>query len=106
MPKVTYVLNDGSAAAVEVADGESLMEGAKNNGIPGITADCGGNLACATCHVYVDPAWEGRILPPSEDETLMLEYASHARPNSRLSCQIRMTDELDGIVVEIPESQG
>lgn len=105
MPKIHYVAHDGTERAVEVAAGESVMRGAILNAVPGIDADCGGECACATCHVYVDEAWKDRVGEPSEQETSMLGFVSEARPTSRLSCQIAVTPELDGLIVHLPESQ-
>jgi len=107
MPKVTYIEHNGTAHQVEVPVGLSVMRGAVNNGVPGIDADCGGECACATCHVYVDPAWLERIgLPePGSMEASMLSFAAAAAPNSRLSCQITMSEALAGLVVRMPEGQ-
>ena len=107
MPKVTYIEHNGTAHQVEVPVGLSVMRGAVNNGVPGIDADCGGECACATCHVYVDPAWLDRIgLPePGSMEASMLSFAAVAEPNSRLSCQITMSEALAGLVVRMPEGQ-
>jgi len=105
MPSVTYIEHDGTAHAVEVKVGLSVMEGAVNNGVPGIDADCGGACACATCHVYVDPAWAGKTGEANAQETSMISFAQGVEPNSRLSCQIPMTEELDGLVVRMPEGQ-
>ena len=105
MPIVTYVRDDGAQASVDVPVGSSVMRGAKDNGIEGIEADCGGVCACATCHVYVDPEWTVRVGPPGEDEKEMLECTNDPRPNSRLSCQIAVQPELSGLVVRLPDSQ-
>jgi ferredoxin, 2Fe-2S len=107
MPKVIYIEFDGTEHQVEVPVGLSLMKGAVNNGVPGIDADCGGECACATCHVYVDPAWFDTVgpPPPGSQEATMLSFAAEAEPNSRLSCQISMRDELDGLVVRMPQGQ-
>lgn len=107
MPKVTYIEFNGTAHEVEVPVGLSLMRGAVGNNVPGIDADCGGECACATCHVYVDPAWLDKTgLPePGSQEASMLSFAAVAEPNSRLSCQIQMRDELDGLTVRMPEGQ-
>jgi 2Fe-2S ferredoxin len=105
MARITYVEFDGTQHSIEVPPGQSVMEGAVRNGVPGIDADCGGNCACATCHVYVDEAWLGRVEGPLEGEKSMLEYVQKAKPNSRLSCQIAVTPELDGLVVSTPERQ-
>jgi 2Fe-2S ferredoxin len=106
MPKVLYKLADGQTREVEVPVGCSVMFGATTQDVPGIAADCGGSLSCATCHVYVDAAWAQRLAPPQAMENDLLENtAAERRSNSRLSCQIVMTPEIDGIVVEIPERQ-
>ena len=107
MPKITYVEHSGREHRVEVAPGLSVMRGAVDNNIPGIDADCGGECACATCHVYVDPAWLERIgVPePGSMEASMLSFAAAAEPNSRLSCQITMSEALAGLVVRMPEGQ-
>jgi ferredoxin, 2Fe-2S len=107
MPKVTYIEFSGREHVVEVPVGLSLMRGAVNNGVPGIDADCGGECACATCHVYVDEAWRERIGTPQPGsmEESMLSFAAAAEPNSRLSCQIAMRPEFDGLVVRMPDGQ-
>jgi ferredoxin, 2Fe-2S len=105
MPKVHYIDPEGTERVVDVNVGWSVMEGAVKNDVPGIDADCGGSCACATCHVYVDPAWLGKLPPKSEMEETMLDFAQHVAPNSRLSCQLDMTVELDGLVVRIPKTQ-
>ena len=105
MPKITYIEFDGTEHVVEVKKGLSVMEGAIKNNVPGIDADCGGACACATCHVYVDEAWRGKTGEASAMEESMLDFADNVEPNSRLSCQIRVSDELDGLVVRMPESQ-
>ena len=106
MPHVKYTRPDGTVQEVDVAVGNSIMVGATINDIRGIDADCGGALACATCHVYVDPEWVDRLPAPEQAENELLEIvASERKPNSRLSCQLVITEELDGIGVTIPESQ-
>ena len=105
MPRITYIEFDGREHVVEVKSGLSVMEGAIRNNVPGIDADCGGACACATCHVYVDEAWTEKTGSASAMEESMLDFADAVEPNSRLSCQIRVTDELDGLVVRLPESQ-
>lgn len=106
MPKVTYIDHDGTTHEVQIDAGENIMRGAVYNGIEGIVGECGGGLACATCHCYVDEAWLDRIDPPSEAEVQMLESAaSEVKPNSRLSCQIPVNAEQDGIIVTLPEKQ-
>ena len=105
MPKITYIEATGAEHVAEVPVGTSVMEGARNNGIPGIDADCGGACACATCHVYVAPEWRERTGTPSENESEMLECATDPGEGSRLSCQIKMSDLLDGLVVHLPITQ-
>ncbi len=105
MPKITYIEHNGSAHSVEVDEGLSVMEGAVNNGVPGIDADCGGSCACATCHVYVDPAWAHLTGEKNETEASMISFANAVKPNSRLSCQIKVTADLDGLVVRMPAGQ-
>ena len=107
MALVTYIDHDGTQHRVEVRDGDSVMQGAVNNMISGIVAECGGGMACATCHCYVDVAWIGRVgLPASAAEKEMLESAAAERkPGSRLSCQITVGPELDGLIVHLPKSQ-
>ena len=106
MAKITYVEFGGKEHVVDVPNGLTVMEGARDNGIPGIEADCGGACACSTCHVYVDPAWVGKLPKKDPMEEDMLDFAYDVRPTSRLSCQIRMSDALDGLTVHIPEKQG
>lgn len=105
MTKITYIEHSGKEHAVEVVDGMSVMEGAIKHGVPGIEADCGGACACATCHVYVDDAWIEKTGKASSMEESMLDFANDVEPTSRLSCQIKVTPALDGLVVRIPESQ-
>lgn len=106
MPKLIYQIFGGETREVEVPDGTSVMEGAVRNGVPGIDGDCGGACACATCHVYVDEAFVDRLTPPDEMEDELLDgTASERAPNSRLSCQIPLTAELDGLTVRVPETQ-
>ena len=105
MAKITYIEHDGTEHVVEVKPGLSVMEGAVRNNIPGIDADCGGACACATCHVYVDEAWRDKTGEASAMEESMLDFAEEVQPNSRLSCQIRVSDALDGLVVRMPENQ-
>ena len=107
MPKVTYIEYSGTEHPVEVPVGLSVMRGAVNNNVPGIDADCGGECACATCHVYVDKGWLATIGVPVQgsQEATMLSFAALAQPNSRLSCQITVTEALDGLIVRMPEGQ-
>ncbi|MDZ4376210.1 MAG: 2Fe-2S iron-sulfur cluster-binding protein [Phenylobacterium sp.] len=105
MAKITYVEHDGAEHTLEVKTGLSVMEGAVKNNVPGIDADCGGACACATCHVYVDEAWLAKTGTKSAMEESMLDFAEGVEPNSRLSCQIKVTDDLDGLRVTMPESQ-
>ena len=105
MAKITYIEHNGTSHTIDVRNGLSVMEGAVKNNIPGIDADCGGACACATCHVYVDPAWQAAVGDRTDMEESMLDFAENVEPNSRLSCQIKVTDALDGLVVRMPESQ-
>jgi 2Fe-2S ferredoxin len=105
MPKITYIQPDGTENIVEAKVGWSVMEGAIKNRVRGIDADCGGACACATCHVYVDEAWTDKTGSPSAMEESMLDFAEGVLDNSRLSCQIKVTDALDGLIVRLPESQ-
>lgn len=105
MVKVTYIEPDGSPRVVEADSGMSLMETAVDNDIEGIVAECGGGCSCATCHVYVDMAWLERLPPPEPQEDGMLDCVLDRQENSRLSCQIEITPELDGLVVTVPEEQ-
>ena len=105
MPKITFIDQNGTARAVEGEIGATVMETAIRHGVPGIDAECGGACACATCHVYVDDAWREAAGAPSSMEEDMLDFAFDVRPNSRLSCQIRLKAELDGLVVTTPERQ-
>ena len=105
MAKVTYIEFNGSAHTVDVKVGNSVMEGAIKNNVPGIDADCGGACACATCHVYVDDAWRAATGDRSDMEESMLDFAENVKDSSRLSCQIKVTDALDGLVVSMPENQ-
>lgn len=106
MVKVIYVNQDGTRFEVEAEAGSTVMENAVRNAVPGIEAECGGACACATCHVYVDDAWTAAVGEPSPIEEDMLDFAYEVRPNSRLSCQIRLTREMNGLVVTTPERQG
>ena len=105
MPKITYIDHNGGKRVVDVPEDLTVMEGAVSNAIPGIDADCGGACACATCHVYVDPDWVDKLPPPEQAEIDMLDFAVGVQENSRLSCQIVITEDLDGLVVRTPESQ-
>ena len=105
MPKITFIQPDGRTQTVEVAPGWSVMEGAVRNLVPGIDADCGGACACATCHVYVDPDWSERAGARTAMEEEMLNLVAEPRENSRLACQITLTDALHGLVVRTPEAQ-
>ena len=105
MAKITYIEFNGTAHKIDVPSGLSVMEGAIKNMVPGIDADCGGACACATCHVYVDPEWTETVGGPSEMEQTMLDFAEDVEDNSRLSCQITVTDALDGLIVRLPKSQ-
>ena len=106
MPKITYKEKDGNSKTIEVENGLSVMEGAIQNNIPGIDADCGGSCACATCHVYVDEKWYSKLSKKESAEEDMLDMAFEPNKFSRLTCQITVTDELDGLVVKMPSKQG
>ena len=106
MAKITYIEHDGTKHEIDVADGLTVMEGAIRNMVPGIDADCGGACACATCHVYVDDAWASKAGEKSGVEESMLDFATDVEANSRLSCQIKVSAELDGLIVRMPEFQG
>ncbi|HRP79759.1 MAG TPA: 2Fe-2S iron-sulfur cluster-binding protein [Aquamicrobium sp.] len=106
MAKLTYIAFDGTRYEVEAQNGSTVMENAIRNSVPGIEAECGGACACATCHVYVDEAWTDVVGPPEPMEEDMLDFAWEPQTNSRLSCQIVVRDELDGLVVRVPEKQG
>ena len=105
MPKVTFIAHDGTETIIDAKSGLSVMETAVQNDVPGILGECGGACACATCHVYVDEAWRAATGTPSASETSMLEFAQEPQENSRLSCQITMSDALDGLVVRTPANQ-
>ena len=105
MAKITYITHDNQRHEVEVQNGLTVMEGAVQNDIPGIDADCGGGMACATCHVYVKEDWFDKINKKNEGEDDMLDQAYEPKKNSRLSCQIIVSDDLDGLVVDMPEKQ-
>jgi len=105
MAKITYIDFEGTARTVEAETGSTVMETAIKNNIPGIEAECGGACACATCHVHVDEAWWGAVGMPSPMEEDMLDFGYDVRANSRLSCQIKVTADLDGLVVRTPERQ-
>ena len=105
MPKITYKDYQGSSKTIEVESGFSVMEGAIQNEIPGIDADCGGSMACATCHVYVDDKWFDKIPKAEDAEIDMIDMAFEPKKNSRLSCQLIVNDELDGLEVITPEKQ-
>ena len=106
MARITYIEHGGTEHAVEVADGLTVMEGARDNNIPGIEADCGGACACSTCHVYIAPDWVEKLPAKGEMEEDMLDFAFEPDPGrSRLTCQLKVTPALDGLVVQMPEKQ-
>ncbi|MEN9538263.1 MAG: hypothetical protein RLZZ126_498 [Pseudomonadota bacterium] len=105
MPQVTFIEFNGTPHTVRAETGQSLMLAAVNNNVPGIDADCGGNCACATCHVYVEPAWQDKVGEQSAMETDMLDFAAGTQPNSRLACQIQVTDAHEGLTVRMPAGQ-
>lgn len=105
MVQLTFIQPDGASQTVEVEPGVTVMEAAKLNDVPGIDAECGGACACATCHVYVDPEWVDKTGKPEAIEEDMLDFAFDVRPESRLSCQIKVTSALDGLTVRVPAKQ-
>ena len=105
MAKIKYIEFNGEEHTVDVQNGLTVMEGAIKNKVPGIDADCGGACACATCHVYVKKEWLNKLPPKEDTEEDMLDFAFEVKENSRLSCQLTVTDELDGLVVDLPEKQ-
>jgi 2Fe-2S ferredoxin len=105
MPKVTYITTDGNHHEVELENGYSVMEGAINNNIDGIVAECGGACACATCHSYIDMAWLDKLPEMDDMEDSMLDAAYDRRENSRLTCQIEMNDSLDGLIVHVADNE-
>ncbi|MEL7272547.1 MAG: 2Fe-2S iron-sulfur cluster-binding protein [Pseudomonadota bacterium] len=105
MAKITYIAHDGTKFEADAENGSTVMENAIKNAVPGIEAECGGACACATCHVYVDDAWTEKTGAPEAMEEDMLDFAYDVQPNSRLSCQIKVSDALDGLVVRVPERQ-
>jgi len=105
MVKVVFIEHDGNSHEVNASAGESLMEAAVSNNVPGIDADCGGNCACATCHVFINPEWISKVGERREMESSMLEFSENLKPTSRLACQIEVSEELDGLIVELPEAQ-
>jgi len=106
MPKITYIEHNGKSHTLEVANGLTVMEGAVQNNIPGIDADSGGSCACATCHVYVDEKWFNKLINKESAEEDMLDMAFEPKKFSRLSCQLAVSDALDGLVVKMPSKQG
>ena len=106
MTKITYTDQQGNSKTIEVENGLSVMEGAIQNDIPGIDADCGGSMACATCHVYVEEKWLDKLPKAEDGEVDMIDMAFEPKQNSRLSCQLIVSDELDGLIVNIPSRQG
>lgn len=105
MTRISIIAFDGTRFDIDAQNGSTVMENAIKNAVPGIEAECGGACACATCHVYVNPEWTGIVGEPEPMEEDMLDFAYDVRPSSRLSCQIKVRDELDGLVVRVPERQ-
>jgi ferredoxin, 2Fe-2S len=105
MAKITYIQHNGTEQTIEAVPGMTVMETAVKHQVPGIDADCGGACACATCHVYVEPEWQGKLAPRAAMEEDMLDFAFDVRDSSRLSCQIKVSDALDGLRVRVPEKQ-
>ncbi|HZL32336.1 MAG TPA: 2Fe-2S iron-sulfur cluster-binding protein [Pseudolabrys sp.] len=106
MPKITFIDSSGTRRTIEADNGATVMETAIRNDVAGIEAECGGACACATCHVYIAEEWREKVGPPSPMEEDMLDFGYEVRENSRLSCQIKVSDELDGLTVTTPEKQG
>ncbi len=106
MPKIIYIDTDGSRKEVDVKVGYTVMEGAMDNGVDGVVAECGGACACATCHGYIDPEWLAKLPEMDDMEDSMLDVAHDRRDNSRLTCQIEVTEALDGLVVNVAENEG
>lgn len=106
MPKVTYILPDSTQKEVDVPCGQTIMDGSVRNNLPGIIAECGGSCSCATCHVYLDDEWHGHFDEPTDEERDLLEFADEAQPNSRLSCQLVVNEDCDGVRVTVPDSNG
>ena len=106
MPKITYISSDAKTHTIDVQNGLTVMEGAIQNDITGIDADCGGGMSCATCHVYVDENWLDKLPQKEDGEEDMLDMAFEPKKNSRLSCQLIVSDELDGLIVNTPSKQG
>ena len=105
MTQITFIDSGGTARTVDGENGSTVMETAIRNGVPGIEAECGGACACSTCHVYIDEAWREKVGQPSPMEEDMLDFAYDVKPNSRLSCQMKVSDDLNGLVVRTPERQ-
>ena len=105
MSKITYIEHSGETHTIDVANGLTVMEGAVQNNIPGIDADCGGSMACATCHVYVKEEWFNKLPKKEDGEEDMLDMAFEPKKNSRLSCQLMVSEQLDGLIVDLPEKQ-
>ena len=106
MAKITYIEHNGTEHVIDVPAGMTVMEGARDNNVPGIDADCGGACACSTCHAYIDPAWVEKIPPKEAMEEDMLDFAWQPDPDtSRLTCQIKVTEDMDGLIVRLPEKQ-
>jgi len=105
MVQITFIEVNGTRKTVEANVGDSVMRAGIDNGVEGIAAECGGCLSCATCHAYVGPDWADKLPPPSDEERIMIECALEVRPTSRLTCQLLVTDDVDGLVIEVPASQ-
>jgi 2Fe-2S ferredoxin len=105
MPKIRFIQHNGTEHVVDGEVDNSVMQTAVDHMVPGIIGDCGGNCSCATCHGYVDPAWSDKLEPMSEDEVVMLDGVMNVEGNSRLTCQVKLSENLDGLVVRLPRSQ-
>jgi 2Fe-2S ferredoxin len=105
MAKIVFIEHNGTEHTLEARVGQSIMQAAVDHSVPGIMADCGGSMACGSCQGYIDVRWVNKLPPRSKDETAMLEASSHMQENSRLTCQLTVNDEMDGMIVRLPESQ-
>jgi 2Fe-2S ferredoxin len=105
MPRITFITHDGNEHVVDAPCGQTVMQAAVDNLVPGILGQCGGDCTCGTCHCYLGGDWPRRIAPPSDDERAMLDFTLGVQENSRLSCQLLVSEQLDGIVLRLPESQ-
>lgn len=105
MANITFIQSNGTQQTIEIESGKSVMEGARENNIDGILAECGGDCCCSTCHCYIAPDWFSRLPPAVDDEAGLLEFAWEPKTNSRLTCQLKVTDDMEGLVLHVPEQQ-